>query len=104
MKSNRFGYHTIGRRQFLRAAGALVALPSMESLAAPIAKAASSTTKAKNLVSIGAYLGWHQNAFYPKEVGRGYTMPTTLSPLADHQDNFTVFSGDMICVEKIGFI
>ena len=92
-KSNRYGHHTIGRRQFLRAAGALIALPSLESIAAPLAKATAPVAGAKNLVSIGAYLGWHQNAFFPKEVGRGYALPPTLQPLADHQDDFTVFSG-----------
>ena len=91
-RANRIGYHTIGRRQFLRAAGALIALPSLESVAAPLAKAAT-PTGARNLVSIGTFLGWHQNAFFPKEVGRGYTLPTTLLPLADHQNDFTVFSG-----------
>ena len=93
MKSNSFRHHNIGRRQFLRAAGALIALPSLESIAAPLVKTTTSAGKAKNLVSIGAYLGWHQNAFYPKEAGRGYTMPTTLSPLSNHQEDFTVFSG-----------
>jgi hypothetical protein len=87
------GGHTLNRRQFLRAAGALIALPSLESIAAPLAKAATVTNGAKNLVSIGAYLGWHQNAFFPKESGKGYTLPPTLQPLADHQEDFTVFSG-----------
>ncbi len=89
---NRFGYHTIGRRQFLRAAGALIALPTLESLASPLAKAAA-TTGARNFISIGTYLGWHQNAFFPKETGRGYRLPPILEPLADHQEDFTVFSG-----------
>lgn len=71
----------------------MIALPSLESIAAPLTKAAATTKGAKNLVSIGAYLGWHQNAFFPKEVGKGYTLPPTLAPLADHQDDFTVFSG-----------
>ncbi len=84
---------TIGRRQFLRAAGALIALPSLESFAAPFAKAAAPAATAKNFVSIGTFLGWHQNAFFPKEVGRGYKLSTTLQPLADHQEDFTVFSG-----------
>ena len=92
-KSNQFGHHTIGRRQFLRAAGALIALPSLESIAAPLAKTATASNGVKNFVSIGAYLGWHQNTFFPKEVGRGYSLPTTLKPLAEHQENFTVFSG-----------
>ena len=89
---NRFGYHTIGRRQFLRAAGALIALPSLESIAKPLAKAAAAT-RPRNLVSIGTYLGWHQKAFFPKEVGKGYKLPPILEPLADHQEDFTVFSG-----------
>jgi len=59
------GISTIGRRQFLRAAGALIALPALESIAVPLAKAATPAAGAKNLVSIGAYLGWHQNAFFP---------------------------------------
>ncbi len=89
---NRCGYHTIGRRQFLRAAGALIALPTLESLASPFAKATASTGP-RNLVSIGTYLGWHQNAFFPKEVGKGYQLLPILEPLAKHQDDFTVFSG-----------
>lgn len=91
--STPLGLHTINRRQFLRAAGALIALPSLESIAAPLAKAATTGSGAKNFVSIGAYLGWHQNAFFPKEVGRDYAVPPTLRPLADHRENFTVFSG-----------
>lgn len=89
------GTHRIGRRQFLRSATALIALPALESF--PILRAATASTgtvkKARNLVSIGAYLGWHQNAFFPKEAGRGYKLPPTLQPLADHQGDFTVFSG-----------
>jgi len=92
-KRSRFGHLTICRRQFLRAAGAMIALPSLESLTAPLAKAATPAGGAKNLVSIGTFLGWHQNAFFPKEAGRGYKLPAILQPLADHQQDFTVFSG-----------
>lgn len=93
-KPKQLNAQSVDRRHFLRSAAAMIALPALESL--PVlgtTGAASVAPKAKNLVSIGAYLGWHQNAFYPKEVGRGYTLPTTLSPLADHQNDFTVFSG-----------
>ena len=92
-KPSRFGHLSIGRRRFLRAAGALIALPSLESLAAPLTKASITATGAKNLVSIGTFLGWHQNAFFPKETGRDYKLPAILKPLADHQQDFTVFSG-----------
>ena len=94
-RSNPNGLHTLGRRQFLRSAAALIALPALESF--PVLAAATNPTvtakKARCLVSVGSYLGLHQNAFFPKEVGRGYTMPETLKPLAGQRDAFTVFSG-----------
>lgn len=86
------GHTTVNRRHFLKAAATLIALPKLESLAAP-AELGAPTKKARNLVTIGSYLGLHQNAFFPKEVGRGFTMPETLKPLTDHRDSFSVFSG-----------
>ena len=86
------GHTTVGRRHFLKSAAALIALPQLEALAAP-AKFATSAKKARNFISIGSYLGLHQNAFFPKEVGRDFAMPETLKPLADHRDTFSVFSG-----------
>ncbi len=79
----------MNRRQFLRAAGACIALPPLEALAAPIAASGGP----RQFVAVGTYLGWHQNAFYPKEVGTAYTMPETLMPLASFRDQFTIFSG-----------
>lgn len=82
----------VGRRHFLKAAAALIALPHLESLAAP-AKLAAPARRARNLISIGTYLGLHQDAFFPTEAGAGYTMPETLAPLSAHRDDFTIFSG-----------
>lgn len=79
----------MNRRKFLRAAGVCIALPYLESLAVPV----SASTGPRNFVAIGTYLGWHQNAFYPKETGTAYTMPETLMPLAAFRDHFTIFSG-----------
>ncbi len=81
--------HIFNRRHFLRAGAATIALPALEALSAP----ASDTAEAQNFVSIGTWLGWHQNAFFPKETGRNYTMPTTLQPLSEFRDEFTIFSG-----------
>ena len=64
------------RRKFLSAAGISVALPALESLAA----SSSKVTGPRNFVAIGTYLGWYQNAFYPKETGADYTTPSTLKP------------------------
>ncbi|MBG89750.1 MAG: hypothetical protein CMO80_23015 [Verrucomicrobiales bacterium] len=80
------------RRSFLRAAGVSLALPALESFSGP-ALAASNSAKAKNIVCIGTYLGFYQNAFFPKQSGRDYELPALLKPLADHRDEFTVFSG-----------
>jgi hypothetical protein len=79
---------SIGRRQFLRGALAALALPPLETWSA-----APASSGARNFVAVGTYLGWHQNAFFPKQTGAGYTMPDTLSPLEPHRDAFTVFSG-----------
>jgi len=83
--------HSFDRRRFLRAGTVTLALPVLEVFSAPPTPTAQ--VGAKNLVAIGTYLGWHQNAFFPKQAGRDYEMPETLSPIADLRDEFTVFSG-----------
>ena len=65
----------------------MIALPSLESFGS------TPVDGPKNFVVIGSYLGLHQNAFYPKTIGKNYEMPDTLKPLAEHQHEFTVFSG-----------
>ena len=94
-RSNPTGYFTLGRRQFLRSAAALIALPALESFSPLRAATASvsATKKARCLVSVGTYLGLHQKAFFPEKAGREYIMPETLKPLAPHRDEFSVFSG-----------
>ena len=79
----------MNRRHFLRAAGVSISLPALESLAATV----PSTAGPRNFVAAGTYLGWHQNAFYPKETGKVYTTPETLKPLEAYKDDFTIFSG-----------
>ena len=90
-------YSTADRRHFLKGAAALISLPALgvfadDKAAAGLAGATQSAGP-RNFVAIGTYLGWHQNAFYPKETGRGYEVPATLKPIADYRDDFTVFSG-----------
>lgn len=76
------------RRHFLKAAGISLALPALESFGA-----SGTEVAAKNLVCIGTYLGFHQPAFFPKQSGRDYDLPTLLKPIAEHRHEFTVFSG-----------
>lgn len=92
MRGGRFGDPAggrLGRRQFLRAGATAIALPALEAFSAPAVAAKG----ARNFVAIGTYLGWHQNAFFPKQAGRDYELSPTLAPLADLRDQFTVFSG-----------
>lgn len=81
----------VDRRLFLRSAVATIALPSLEAFSED--SVGEKGSQARNFVAIGAYLGWHQNAFYPAEAGSGYSMPRTLEPISDYRDQFTVFSG-----------
>lgn len=84
------------RRRFLKAAGVTIALPALESFGSPAASPTVTTTlpsKAKRLVCVGTYLGFHQPAFFPNEAGRDYSLSPLLEPLANHRDDFTVFSG-----------
>lgn len=78
------------RRQVLKAAGISLAIPTLECFAAPEDSTAS---KAKRIVCVGTFLGFHQPAFFPKDAGRDYELSTLLQPLAEHRSDFTVFSG-----------
>ncbi|MDF1859144.1 MAG: DUF1552 domain-containing protein [Verrucomicrobiales bacterium] len=81
---------SLDRRRFLRSAAATIALPALESVDAVAGEAEKSP---QNFVTIGTWLGWHQDAFYPKEAGQNYTMSPTLAPLESYREDFTIFSG-----------
>ena len=89
------------RRTFLRGAGALIALPALESLgsaglasqALGTGPAAFSNAPVKRLVTIGTYLGFHTPSWFPKESGAGYKMSKVLEPLEDMRSEFSLFSG-----------
>lgn len=78
------------RRHFLQGASAMIALPALEAFGAASAK---TVNRPRNFIAVGTYLGWHQNAFYPKEAGLSYEMPETLQPIEEFRDQFTIFSG-----------
>ncbi len=82
------------RRQLLRGTGAAIALPFLESRAAPkqLLAASSSVEKPMRMVCVGLEYGLYPNDFFPKETGRDYQLTRLLSPLAGLRDDFTVFS------------
>ena len=79
---------TITRRHFLRAAGATLALPWLESLAR--AEAASAL---RRMVFIMTNMGVLPRYFFPEKAGRDYAGTPYLDLLVAHRDRFTFFSG-----------
>ena len=65
------------RRVVLQASGLSLALPGLESLEASTSRdsdVSDDQVKAKRFVSIGTYLGFYQDAFFPKQSGSNYEM------------------------------
>ena len=93
------GLHA-SRRQFLRAAGACVALPLLESLQ-PLGRARGAVAPApKRLVAIHVPLGMMPQFFFPSKSAAvtegGATQPASspyLDLLQEHRGHFTVFAG-----------
>ncbi len=75
----------LGRRQFIRGAGVLLALPRLEALAGP-------KMPPRRLVVIGLDLGLNPVNWFPKAAGRDYALTPLLQPLARHRNDFTLFS------------
>ena len=90
------------RRSFLRGAGALIALPALESIG--FRRFASAATKSvgaipKRAVFMGIGFGVTKQTWYPstEKKGADYTLSEGLSPLARHKKDFTVVQG---CANK----
>jgi hypothetical protein len=86
------------RRTFLRGAGALIALPALESIGfRRFASAATIATGAipKRAVFMGIGFGVTKQTWYPstEEKGANYQLSEGLSPLARHKKDFTVVQG-----------
>lgn len=81
---------TPGRRSFLRSAGFVIALPTLESSAR--ATADEERTAPRRMVCIGNEFGMYPEAFWPKSFGRDYEVTTLLQPLASLRNDLTVFS------------
>ena len=78
-----------GRRLFLKSAGISIALPTLESIAAP---ARASNEEPMRMVCISSGLGVNPEAFFPKSFGADFEFSPTLSPLLNMRDQVTVFS------------
>src|SRR5271165_977157 len=85
----------MNRRTFLRAAGVAIGLPLLDAML-PIglgAEQKAAAMRAKRMLLISRPLGYHAEFFFPAKAGRDYEATRYLKPLADHRQDFTVFSG-----------
>ena len=78
----------IDRRNFLRAAGISLGLPTLESFGA-----SSEQPSPRRMIAINQDLGFIPKLFFPKGEGREYELSSYLERIACHRDQFTVFSG-----------
>ena len=80
------------RRHFLRSAGILMALPTLESLQSR-AFAAGNVAPPRRMVCICTPLGMHAADFFPEQKGRDYQPSPYLETLGDLRKDCTVISG-----------
>ncbi len=84
-------FRPLDRRTFLKAAGVSLALPLLEAMNPPLARAA--TEAPMRMVTVCNTLGLHKEALFPKTPGADYESTEYLDLLKEHRKDFTLFSG-----------
>lgn len=80
----------LNRRTMLRGTGgALLALPYLDAMGAPIA----TSEVPMRMACVGLNFGFVPQLFFPEQTGRDYELTDRLKPLRKLRDDFTVFSG-----------
>ena len=82
--------YRLTRRDCLRAAGTLLALPALESFGA-----AASAARPKRIAFLGIGFGVTKETWFPdvQQTGRDYSLTPGLEPLTRHKDSFTLVQG-----------
>ena len=90
----------LSRRRFLQGTGVALALPFLDSMLAPFARAASPSAsplapgaKPRRMFAICQNLGVLPDLFFPAGRGRDYVASPYLELLKEHRGDFTVMSG-----------
>ena len=83
----------ISRRHFCRGPAVALALPILDSMAAPFARASADEVVPRRMFCICNNLGVLPRGFFPEDAGRDYTPSPYLSILQEHRSDFTVLSG-----------
>ncbi len=81
------------RRTFLRASGVALALPLLEAMRPAFSRAANAAPVPRRMLGICNNLGLVPDKFFPTGAGRDYALSPYLEVLAEHRNDFTVFSG-----------
>ena len=87
----------VSRRAFLRGAGVALSLPMLDVMRPAFARESDPAKAPRRLFAICNNLGLLPDEFFPAatSAGRDYKPSPYLEVLADHRDDFTVFSGVM---------
>jgi hypothetical protein len=88
----RSGRDAISRRKLLRGVGVSLALPWLNAMVPPMARAQAGPVP-RRMFGICNNLGLLPGEFFPTEAGPNYTPSPYLKALEDHRKDFTVFSG-----------
>jgi hypothetical protein len=83
----------LSRRALLKGTGVALALPLLDVMASPFARAATSASHPRRLLAINQNLGVLPELFFPADGGRDYTPSPYLELLREHRHDFTVMSG-----------
>jgi hypothetical protein len=85
----------LGRRTFLRGAGACLSLPFLDAMLPACANAAEAAAgdPPARFIAMCATLGFHTPFLFPAEVGESYTLTPYLEPLRALRGDFSVLSG-----------
>src|SRR5262245_2106746 len=82
----------LSRRTFLKATGVALALPLLDSMTSPFARAAAgfAASRPRRFFAINQNLGVLPDLFFPADSGRNYAPSPYLQLLQEHRDDFTV--------------
>jgi hypothetical protein len=85
----------LARRTFLKGTGVALALPLLDAMSSPFARAAvsSSASLPRRFFAINQNLGVLPELFFPEDGGSDYTPSPYLRLLEEHRHDFTVMSG-----------
>lgn len=86
-------FKPLNRRAFLRGTGACLALPWLEAMRSPLARATESSGPVPRMGMFYFGTGMNMREFYPTGWGRDAKLSRILKPLEDHRGRFTVLSG-----------